>query len=123
MKSTRNDTQFWIPAFAGMTEGYALARYGTRETGAMSIIAEITIKREGKGANRAALNATLPLILEALVNDKPLEARYCDHALTGNWKGYRECHIKPDLLLIYAKPDAQTLLLERLGSHSQLNLA
>jgi hypothetical protein len=39
MKSTRNDNQFWIPAFAGMTEGYALARYGTRETEAMSIIA------------------------------------------------------------------------------------
>ena len=43
-----------------------------------------------------------------------------DHALSGNWSGYRECHIKPDLLLIYRKPDASTLRLARLGSHSEL---
>ena len=43
-----------------------------------------------------------------------------DHALSGDWAGYRECHIKPDLLLIYRKPDADTLRLARLGSHSEL---
>jgi mRNA interferase YafQ len=43
-----------------------------------------------------------------------------DHALIGDWDGYRECHIKPDLLLIYRKPDADTLRLARLGSHSEL---
>jgi mRNA interferase YafQ len=43
-----------------------------------------------------------------------------DHALTGAWVGYRECHIRPDLLLIYRKPDAITLRLARLGSHSEL---
>lgn len=45
-------------------------------------------------------------------------------ALRGNWSGYRERHIKPDLLLIYLliyrKPDAATLRLARLGSHSEL---
>jgi len=42
------------------------------------------------------------------------------HDLVGDWIGYRECHIKPDLLLIYKLPDAKTLRLARLGSHSEL---
>lgn len=42
------------------------------------------------------------------------------HGLIGDWTGYRECHVKPDLLLIYRKPDADTLRLARLGSHSEL---
>jgi addiction module RelE/StbE family toxin len=41
-------------------------------------------------------------------------------APTGNWTGYRECHIKPDLLLIYKKPNPNVLRLARLGSHSDL---
>lgn len=43
-----------------------------------------------------------------------------DHALIGNWKDCRDCHIKPDLVLVYRKPDADTLELIRLGSHSAL---
>ncbi|HMU31204.1 MAG TPA: type II toxin-antitoxin system YafQ family toxin, partial [Nitrospira sp.] len=42
------------------------------------------------------------------------------HDLSGDWAGYRECHIKPDLLLIYRKSDSDTLRLARLGSHSEL---
>jgi mRNA interferase YafQ len=42
-----------------------------------------------------------------------------DHVLRGDWLGYRDCHLKPDLLLIYRKPSADTLLLARLGSHSE----
>ena len=38
----------------------------------------------------------------------------------GEWKDHRDCHIKPDLLLIYRKPDARSLELVRLGSHSEL---
>jgi mRNA interferase YafQ len=49
-----------------------------------------------------------------------LDARYRDHDFSGDWAGYRECHIKPDLLLIYRKSDADTLRLARLGSHSEL---
>ena len=45
-----------------------------------------------------------------------------DHALTGDWKDYRDCHVKPDLVLIYQKPDSATLRLVRLGSHSELGL-
>jgi mRNA interferase YafQ len=51
-----------------------------------------------------------------------LPTSYLDHALAGNWQDHRDCHIKPDLVLIYRKPDPQTLQLVRLGSHSELSL-
>jgi mRNA interferase YafQ len=59
-------------------------------------------------------------VIAALVNDQPLEPRRHDHDLSGDWGGYRECHVKPDLLLIYLKPDVDTLRLARLGSQSEL---
>jgi mRNA interferase YafQ len=62
----------------------------------------------------------LPEILTLLLDDQPLPERNRDHALGGNWTGYRECHIKPDLLLIYKKPNPNVLRLARLGSHSDL---
>jgi mRNA interferase YafQ len=49
-----------------------------------------------------------------------METKHRDHDLSGDWSGYRECHILPDLLLIYRKPDDATLRLARLGSHSEL---
>ena len=55
-----------------------------------------------------------------LLSDRALPENHRDHALSGDWVGYRECHIRPDLLLIYRKPDADTLRLARLGSHSEL---
>ena len=58
--------------------------------------------------------------LQLLVADEPLPVSQRDHALTGNWSGYRECHLKPDLLLIYKKPIDETLRIARLGSHSEL---
>ncbi len=61
-------------------------------------------------------------VVSKLANDKPLPERYRDHALTGDWKNFRDCHIKPDLVLIYQKPDDERLLLVRLGSHSELGL-
>jgi len=77
-------------------------------------------KREAKGQHRATLDADLSFILTALATDQPLPPRNQDHELSGDWRGYRECHVKPDLLLIYRKPDAETLWLARLGSHSEL---
>ena len=56
----------------------------------------------------------------ALANDEPLEARYRDHDLSGDWAGYRDCHVRLDLVLIYQRPDADTLRLARLGSHSEV---
>lgn len=77
-------------------------------------------KREAKGQYRKTLDANLMPILLALAQDQPLELRYRDHDLSSDWAGYRECHVKPDLLLIYRKPDANTLRLARLGSHREL---
>jgi mRNA interferase YafQ len=77
-------------------------------------------KRVAKGKHRAVLDAELMPVLAVLANDQPLEARHRDHDLSGNWVGYRECHVKPDLLLIYRKSDSDTLRLVRLGSHSEL---
>ena len=62
----------------------------------------------------------LSAAVEKLLSDHALAPRNRDHELSGDWHGYRECHLKPDLLLIYRKPDADTLRLARLGSHSEL---
>ena len=59
-------------------------------------------------------------VLYKLIHDENLPEKYRDHALIGDWSGYRECHIKPDLLLIYKKNDENILRLARLGSHSEL---
>ncbi len=77
-------------------------------------------KRETKGQHRATLDASLKHVLVALATDQALDGRCRDHDLSGDWAGYRECHIKPDLLLIYRKSDSGTLRLARLGSHSEL---
>ncbi|AEH63564.1 type II toxin-antitoxin system RelE/ParE family toxin [Zymomonas mobilis] len=59
-------------------------------------------------------------VVTHLASDVMLAPRLKDHSLTGNWNDHRECHIKPNLLLIYRKPDEYTLHLVRLGSHSEL---
>ncbi len=58
-------------------------------------------------------------IIEHLTQKKPLAKKYKDHALTGEWKGYRECHIQPDWLLIYIIK-VNTVYLVRTGTHSDL---
>lgn len=66
------------------------------------------------------VDSLVSAIVALLLADQALPERNRDHALSGVWAGYRECHIKPDLLLIYRKPDEKTLRLARLGSHSEL---
>lgn len=78
-------------------------------------------KRETKGRYRATLEEDLRAVVALLVADTPLPARYRDHALTGEWKDHRDCHVRPDLILIYRKPDTESLDLVRLGSHSELS--
>lgn len=79
-------------------------------------------KRESRGRHCATLESDLVTILTSLVRDVPMEARRRDHALSGEWKDHRDCHIKPDLVLIYRLPNPDTLVLVRLGSHSELGL-
>jgi len=75
---------------------------------------------------KRAIKSGLPMhlldeILETLLAEKPLDPKYNDHALKGDYQGFRECHIQPDWLLIYAI-DKGTLILTatRTGSHSEL---
>ena len=76
-------------------------------------------KREAKGQHRNTLDANLSPVLLALASDQQLESRYRNHDLSGDWAGYRECHVKPDLLLIYRTSADDLLRLARLGSHSK----
>ncbi len=77
-------------------------------------------KRESKGQHRATLDADLLAAVSLLAADQALPERFQDHPLTGGYTNHRECHLRPDLLLIYKKPDDHTLRLVRLGSHSEL---
>ena len=60
-------------------------------------------------------------IIEILADGNQLPAKYRDHELTGNYKDTHECHIEPDWLLIYEiREDILVLMLNRVGSHSEL---
>jgi mRNA interferase YafQ len=79
-------------------------------------------RREKSGVLGKKFDGLLRETLEFLMIDAPLPARYVDQPLAGEWKDHRDCHIRPDLILIYRKPDAESLELVRLGSHSELGL-
>ncbi len=68
------------------------------------------------------LDTLLMEVVNLLAADEPLPRRNFDHALTGDWSDHRDCHIRPDLVLIYRKPDGENLELVRMGSHSELGL-
>lgn len=60
-------------------------------------------------------------LLTMLANEEKLPQNYSDHALTGDFIGFRECHIEPDWLLIYkVENEILTLTLTRTGTHSDL---
>ena len=81
-------------------------------------------KRDYKKALSNPRHRDLAPLLESIGNslagDELLAERYRDHVLAGEYTGHRECHLKPDLLPIYKKPDETTLRFVRLGSHSEL---
>jgi mRNA interferase YafQ len=79
-------------------------------------------KREQAGRYGKKLDAILMETVNMLVADQSLPRRYFDHPLSGEWNDHRDCHIRPDLVLIYRKPDESNLELVCLGSHSELGL-
>jgi mRNA interferase YafQ len=79
-------------------------------------------KREAKGAHRVYLDREFAEVVAKLAKDQPLASKHRDHPLVGEWKDFRDCHIRPDLLLIYRKTGNGILQLVRLGSHSELGL-
>ncbi|MBQ9080731.1 MAG: type II toxin-antitoxin system YafQ family toxin [Clostridia bacterium] len=63
----------------------------------------------------------LDSVVEKLASRIPLEEKYRDHSLTGNYSGFRECHILPDWLLVYRIDENEVILfLSRTGTHSDL---
>jgi mRNA interferase YafQ len=77
-------------------------------------------KREKRGQHRREIDALLSTIVATLADDQTLPEKNRDHNLSGEWSDHRECHLKPDLLLIYRKFDLHVLQLVRMGSHSEL---
>jgi len=77
-------------------------------------------KREKAGRHRQKLDELIAAATSLLATDRPMPAAYQDHPLSGNRNDHRDCHLKPDLVLIYRKPDKVTLQLVRLGSHNGL---
>ena len=79
-------------------------------------------KRKSNSPHRETLASEFVAIVTALANDQPRAEKHRDHALIGDWKAHRDCHIRPDLVLICRKTKANLLQLVRLGSHSELGL-
>lgn len=77
-------------------------------------------KRDAKKHHLMLLTAEWAEVLHKLVANAALPEKYKDHALVSNWVGYRECHVKPDFLLIYKIVDDNQIILVRLGSHGEL---
>jgi len=76
------------------------------------------VKRVGK---RGKDMAQLRVILDLLIEGKPLPAEYKDHPLRGDFFGSRDCHIEPDWVLIYTLTEKDThVCFERTGTHSDL---
>lgn len=84
-----------------------------------------TFKKDLKRAEKRGYDiALLNYVVTKLLLGEVLDEKYRDHVLTGNWKGFRECHIQPDWLLIYEVSEKVLVLsLTRTGSHSDLNLS
>lgn len=73
------------------------------------------VRKQGKDLN------LLQNVLQMLLDENELDVKYRDHALTGNYVGFRECHIQPDWLLVYMiNHDELILTASRTGSHSDL---
>lgn len=75
------------------------------------------LKREMKAD--PSIQELLKLVISDLLEGKSLPEKMKDHPLSGEWKNHRDCHVKPDLVLIY-KTDDEAVTLVRLGSHSEL---
>jgi mRNA interferase YafQ len=65
-------------------------------------------KREKSGRHSGKLDTLLMDIVNLLATDRALPRKNFDHPLPGQWSDHRDCHIKPDLILIYRKPDDDT---------------
>lgn len=89
---------------------------------ALKLVPTSQFKRDYKRVKKRGLNIDeLRTVLDKLCAEKPLEERYRDHALVGRYAGFRECHIRPDWLLVYATDRGKLILVaSRTGTHADL---
>ena len=81
-----------------------------------------TFKKSYKLMKKRGLDLSLlDDVIDKLRNGITLDEKHRDHSLSGNFEGFRECHIKPDWLLVYLiEDDVLTLTLVDTGSHSDI---
>ena len=89
---------------------------------ALRLVPTSQFKKDYKRAKKRGLDMTeLQTVLDRLCAGEQLGERHRDHALTGGYAGFRECHVRPDWLLIYAvNEDELVLVASRTGTHSDL---
>ncbi|KPH54746.1 hypothetical protein HPU229334_00175 [Helicobacter pullorum] len=86
----------------------------------LELVIENSFDKDYKREKKSGLETKLLLnVINQLQSQIPLDKKHKDHSLKGELKDFRECHIKPDLCLIYQKR-GDSLHLVRLGSHSKL---
>lgn len=88
----------------------------------LKLVATSKFKKDYRKAKKRGLPINeLQTVLKRLCAEQPLEDRHRDHALSGNYAGFRECHIRPDWLLVYAIDKGHLVLTAaRPGTHSDL---
>ena len=88
----------------------------------LDIVPSNRFKKDLKLAKRRGYNLILlEQVVDKLANLEPLPPNNRDHALTGDYAGFRECHIQPDWLLVYRVEEEELILfLSRTGTHSDL---
>lgn len=88
----------------------------------LELVPTSQFKKDYKKAKKRGLNmAELQSVLDKLCREEKLDSRYRDHALSGDYVGFRECHIRPDWLLVYSIDKGQLILTaSRTGTHSDL---
>lgn len=88
----------------------------------LELVTTSTFRKDLKIIKKRGYDLSLiEFVIDELLKENTLPQKYKDHVLTGNYRGFRECHISPDWLLIYAvDKDKLVLIVSRTGTHSDL---
>ncbi len=88
----------------------------------LKLVPSNRFKKDLKAAQKRGLDISLlRSVVNTLAEEKPLAPKHRDHELTGEYSGFRECHIQPDWLLVYRiEQDELELFLFRTGTHGDL---
>ena len=88
----------------------------------LQLVTTAKFRKDYKRIKKRGYNLSLLAdVIDTLLREEPLSQKYRDYALTGNYIGFRECHIQPDWLLIYSMSESELILTaSRTGTHSDL---